>query len=232
MVKSNLRNNYNSWLLYELLGRGTLGPLVPVATKCIFKQSHECRCSCHRTPLSLKREASWTWSFGGSCLLGQRAPALEEGGQQEGWGTGPAQLQLPPHRCWACSVPALRKLWGCQSGMRLCRAGSGAVCHHYSPWFPKPSLTGAFCPGGEDTIQEDTFPSHQQAWPALPILAQGAGIHARGNSESSVSPTLGGSCSGCGTCVGWAGDGWGVLCQGTTSKRGENQLGPTEFCAV
>lgn len=82
-------------------------------------------------------------------------------------------------------------------------------------------------------IQEDTFPSPLQAQPSLPILARGTGIllHAMGDSQSSVSPALGGSCSGCGRCVGWAEDGWDVLCQGTTSNHGENQLDPTEVYA-
>lgn len=83
---------------------------------------------------------------------------------------------------------------------------------------------------GEDVIQEDTFPSHLQAQPSLPILAQGTEILLRAEFTIQGFPHPG-SCSGCGKCVGWAEDGWDVLCQGTTSNHGENQLDPTEFYA-
>lgn len=76
-------------------------------------------------------------------------------------------------------------------------------------------------------IQKDSFPSHLQARLSLPILAQGAGVllHAGGINNSAFSPP----CSGCGRCLGWAEDVWGVLCQGPTSNHGENQLNPMEF---
>lgn len=135
MVKSNFRNNCNSLLLYELLGRGTQTVLVVI--RCIFSGHMSVGGAATGFFLSLKREASQIWSFGGNChgWTESPCPARCEGSRRAGHGASPApaaheslwgllcanpsgNLREPSRECQLWDEALQGMIWNCLSSLQ------------------------------------------------------------------------------------------------------------------